>query len=84
MIFWLGIVSPIELIYILNYGNEIIWNNSNIRVEDITIMFKNWQQSGIKYVKDLFDTDGQSLIHLQPLKNSLTYHRPTPHLEWYT
>ena len=24
-----------------NYDNEIIWNNSNMRVKDKTIMFKN-------------------------------------------
>ena len=27
---------------IYNYGNEVIWNNSNIRVENKTIIFKNW------------------------------------------
>ena len=36
------------------YKYEILLNNSNIRVEDKTIIFKNWQQSGITYDKDLF------------------------------
>ena len=53
---------------IYNYGNEIIWNTSNIRVEDKTIMFKNWQQSGIHFVKDLFDNDGQSFYTFASLK----------------
>ena len=53
---------------IYNYGNEVIWNNSNIRVDDKTIFFKNWQQSGIKYVKDMFDNDRQSFYTFAALK----------------
>ena len=53
---------------IYNYGNEVIWNNSNIRVDDKTIIFKNWQQSGIKYVKDMFDNDRQSFYTFAALK----------------
>lgn len=53
---------------IYNYGNEILWNNSNIRVEDKTVMFNNWQLSGIKYVKDLFNNDRQSFYTFVALK----------------
>ena len=60
---------------IYNYGNEVVWNNSNIRVENKTIIFKNWQQSGIKYVKDMFDNDRQSFYTFAALKKSLIYHR---------
>ena len=53
---------------IYNYGNEIIWNNSNIRVENKTIIFKNWRQSSIKYVKDMFDNDRQNFYTFAALK----------------
>ena len=53
---------------IYNYGNEVIWNNSNIRVDNKTIIFKNWQQSGIKYVKDTFDNDRQRFYTFAALK----------------
>ena len=49
---------------IYNYG----WNNSNIRVENKTVIFENWQQSGIKYFKDMFDNDRQSFYTLAALK----------------
>ena len=45
---------------IYNYGNEILWNNSNIRVGDNTVLFKKWHQSGIKYVKDIYDHEQQN------------------------
>ena len=64
MFFWLGIIRQ----FIYNYGNEIIWNNSNIRVENKTIIFKNWRQSGIKYVKDMFDNDRQNFYTFAALK----------------
>ena len=38
-----------------NHYNEILWNNSNIRIDEKTVFYKNWIQSGIKYVKDIFD-----------------------------
>ena len=53
---------------IYNYGNEILWNNSNIRVGDKTVLFKNWQQSGIKYLKDIFDHDRQNSYTFAAMK----------------
>ena len=44
---------------IYNCGNEILWNNSDIRVGDNTVLFKNWHQSGIKYVKDIYNHEQQ-------------------------
>ena len=55
---------------IYNYGNEIIWHSSNIRVENKTIIFKNWQQSVIKYVKYMFDNDRQSFYTFAVLKGT--------------
>ena len=44
---------------ISNYHNEIIWNNSNIRVGENTIFYKEWFQLGIKHVKDIYDQQNQ-------------------------
>ena len=32
---------------IYNHYNEILWNNSNIRIDEKTVFYKNWFQSGI-------------------------------------
>ena len=53
---------------IYSYGNEILWNDSNIRVGDKTVMFKNWQQSGIKYLTDIFDYDRQNFYTFAAMK----------------
>ena len=34
---------------------EILWNNSNIKAADNTIMFANWFNNGIKFFKDIYD-----------------------------
>ena len=44
-----------------NYGNQILWNNSHIRVADRTVFYPNLYDNGVKYVRDLFDEDGNSL-----------------------
>ena len=36
-------------------GNEILWNNSNITVNDRTLHFKSWERVGILKVKHLID-----------------------------
>lgn len=51
-----------------NYGNEILWNNSKIRVDDNTVLFKNWHQSGIKYVKDIYNHEQQKLYTFGELR----------------
>ena len=42
---------------ISNYHDEIIWNNSNIRVGEKTIFYKEGFQLGIKHIKDIFMTN---------------------------
>ena len=42
---------------IYNHFNEILWNNSNIHVDEKTVFYKSWFQLGIKYVKDIFDNE---------------------------
>ena len=38
---------------IIDFSNEIIWNNSNVYVGNSTIFYKTWLQLGIKYIKDI-------------------------------
>ena len=40
---------------IIDFSNEIIWNNLNIYVGNSTIFYKTWLQLGIKYIKDIYD-----------------------------
>ena len=42
-----------------NYHNEIIWNNSNIRVGQTAIFYKEWFRLGIKHIKDIYDQENQ-------------------------
>ena len=32
------------------YSNGIIWNNSNIKVGNRTLSYKNWNRTGLKYI----------------------------------
>ena len=42
-------------VVIPSYRHEILWNNSNIKAADNTIMFANWFNNGIKFFKDIYD-----------------------------
>ena len=42
-------------VVIPSYRHEILWNNSNIKAADNTIMFANWFHNGIKFFKDIYD-----------------------------
>ena len=53
---------------ISNYYNEIIWNNSNIRVGENTIFYKEWFQLGIKHIKDIYDQQNQRYYSLYKLQ----------------
>ena len=37
------------------YSNEILWNNLNMKAGNRTLLYKNWPQTGIKYIKDIYD-----------------------------
>ena len=41
-----------------NFGNQLIWNNSYIRIDNSTIMYKYLFDKNVKYVSDLFDQEG--------------------------
>ena len=53
---------------ISNYHNEIIWNNSNIRVGENTIFYKEWFQLGIKHIKDIYDQQNQGYYSFYKLQ----------------
>ena len=59
---------------IYNHYNEILWNNSNIRIDEKTVFYKNWFQPGIKYVKDIFDHEQQAYYTFRKLQDN--YHLP--------
>ena len=51
----------IENPVISSYRHEILWNNSNVKVEGNTIMYTNWFSNGIKYFEDVYDTTAKAL-----------------------
>ena len=53
---------------ILDYSNEIIWNNSNIKAGNNMFYFKNWLHLGIKYIKDIYDFTNKKLHAFEKLK----------------
>lgn len=53
---------------VLNYSYQIIWNNSNIKVATQTIMYKNWYQAGIKYLKDIYDYTTKKIYSFEKLR----------------
>ena len=55
---------------IYNHFNEILWNNSDIRVDEKTVFYKNWFQSGIKYVKDIFDHEKKVYHSFRKMQNN--------------
>ena len=44
-----------------NYGSQIIWNNSYIRVNNDIVMYKNLFQKNVTYVSDFFDDNNLPL-----------------------
>ena len=55
---------------IYKHYNEIFWNNSNIRIDEKTVFYKNWFQSGIKYIKDIFDHEQQAYYTFRKLQDN--------------
>ena len=49
---------------VIEFSNEIIWNNSNIYVGNNTIFYKTWHQLGIKYIKDIYDFSAKKISQL--------------------
>ena len=54
---------------IYSHFNEILWNNSNIRVDDKTVFYKRWSELGIKYVKDIYDHEAKVYCPFRTIQN---------------
>ena len=52
---------------IIDFSNELIWNNSNIYVGNSTIFYKTWLQLGIKYIKDIYDYSAKQFHSFEKL-----------------
>ena len=40
---------------ILNIDRDILWNNSNIKINKKTVFYKGWFEKGIKLIKHIYD-----------------------------
>ena len=58
----------IENPVISSYRHEILWNNSNVKVEGNTIMYTNWFSNGIKYFEDVYDITAKALYSYRRLR----------------
>ena len=58
----------IENPVISSYRHEILWNNSNVKVEGNTIMYTNWFSNGIKYFEDVYDITAKVLYSYRRLR----------------
>lgn len=46
----------------LDFTSVQIWNNSLIRIDNKPIFYKSWFTAGVKDVKDILDTNGNSIL----------------------
>ena len=49
----------------MNYDEQIIWNNSSIRITNCAVFWLDWYDIGIKCFKDMLSTSGDILTFLQ-------------------
>ena len=52
-----------------NIKKEVIWNNSHIKNNNKTILYKSWLDKGIKYIMHLFDSRSKVFYTFQHIKN---------------
>ena len=64
LITWSKLNKKHEAVY---YSNEILWNNSNIKAGNRTLLYKNWLQTGIKYIKDIYDYSLKKIYSFEEL-----------------
>ena len=46
----------------LDFTSAQVWHNSLIRIENKPILYKSWFTAGVKDVKDILDTDENSIL----------------------
>ena len=65
----------------LDFTSAQIWHNSLIRIENKPIFYKSWFIAGVKDVKDIPDTDGNSILSYTAF--TAKYKIKTNFLEFY-
>ena len=65
---WLKCKQDLHEEAIKNPGQEVIWNNECIKYNNNTLYFKDWIQSGIITVSNLYKENG-SLMSMSDLQN---------------
>ena len=65
----------------LDFTSAKIWHNSLIRIENKPIFYKSWFTAGVKDVKDILDTDGNSILSYTAF--TAKYKIKTNFLEFY-
>ena len=53
---------------ICNYGNEILWNNTNIKADNNTLVYTDWCNKGIVYFKDIVNTTDKTIHAFNTLR----------------
>ena len=53
---------------ICNCGNEVLWNNTNIKTDNNTIFYSDWHNKGIIYMKDIVNITDKSILDFTSLK----------------
>jgi hypothetical protein len=48
--------------------HEILWHNSNIKVDNKTLFFQNWYNNGIKHIGDIYDSVNDSFLTFEQVK----------------
>lgn len=48
-----------------DFDQQILWNNSNIKVNNKIVLYKQWYDNGVTYVKDILDGDNNFLSFAQ-------------------
>ena len=51
--------------------HDVVWNNDGIKIGGNTVFWGDFLQSGFKYVKDFFNTEGKPLTFAEAVGNGI-------------
>ena len=51
-----------------NCGNEVLWNNTNIKADNNAVIYSDWHNKGIVYMKDIVNITDKSVLDFTSLK----------------
>ena len=54
-------ISPMNELNNFNFLTCTIWGNSRLKFKNKCLFFKNWIESGIIFIKDLYDENGHCI-----------------------